>query len=130
MSPRENKLFSAVVSLFGLLRFSFLACEALGFWTESLFSINLITNINNVHEENNRCSPSGIHKLKETTVIEMHEFSFCESLDFSEVLLYIICEMKVPKRKKQKQKVNTVVFHLGKTTARVTHFGKTPLYNI
>lgn len=94
-----------MVSLFGLLRFSFLACEALGFWKESLFSINLIANINNVLEENNRCSPSGIHKLKETTVhvIEMHEFSFCKSLDFSEVLLYIIREMTVPKRKKTKR---------------------------
>lgn len=94
-----------------------------------MFSINLNANINNVLEENNRCSPSGIHTLKETTVIEMHEFRFCKSLDFSEVLLYIICEMKVPKRKRKKN-VNTVVFHLGKTTARVTHFGKTPLYNI
>lgn len=104
MSPRENKLFSAVVSLFGLLRFSFLACEALGFWEESLFSINLIANINNVHEENTRCSPSGIHKLKETTVIEMHEFSSCESLNFSEVLLYIICEIKVPKSGKKNKR--------------------------
>lgn len=103
MSPREIKLFSAVVSLFGLLRFFFLACEALGFWEESLFSTNLNANINNVLEENNRCSPSGIHTLKETTVIEMHEFRFGKSLDFSEVLLYIICEMKVPKRKRKKE---------------------------
>lgn len=105
MSPRENKLFSAVASLFGLLRFSFLACEALGFWRASLLMLAMKFIENNVLEENNRCSPSGIHKLKETTVhvIEMLQFSFCKSLDFSEVLLYIIREMKVPKREKNKR---------------------------